>query len=78
MSERTIMSISKIKPNPQNPRTIRNDKFKKLVDKRLKDSLEVMARDIQAEARRREPPQAVKDTIANKIKRLIAGHESNT
>ena len=31
MSERTMMSISKIKPNQQNPRTIRNDKFKKLV-----------------------------------------------
>lgn len=59
--------------------SIRDPKYmKKLVDKRLKDSLEVMARDIQAEARRREPPQAVKDTIANKIKRLIAGHERNT
>jgi len=31
MSERTMMSISKIKPNQQNPRTIRNDKFEKLV-----------------------------------------------
>lgn len=54
--------------------SIRDPKYmNKLVDKRLKESLEIMANDIYVKAKELEPPQPVKDSFADKIRRIIGG-----
>lgn len=45
----------------------------KLVNQKLKDSLKQMSDDIYLEAKRREPPQPVKDSFADKMRRVIHG-----
>ncbi len=52
--------------------SIRDPKYmKKIIDKRLKDSLEIMANDIYSKAKEVEPSKPVKDSLADKIRIII-------
>lgn len=60
----------KIKDSVRDPKYI-----KKLVDKRLKESLEIMADDIYKRAKELEPPQPVKDSFADKMRKIIGNKD---
>lgn len=53
-------------------RSIDNEKYmKQLIDKKMKAVLLSMSKDIQNKTRELEPPQYVKDSFAEKLRRYI-------